>query len=580
MPSVGFPTLIVGDTKIMRQPSLTQHQPDTASDGAKSNRAGSSPLEPVRARLEWAATTHPDSPALRFFGRATSYRDYELSVIAATAVLRRLGAGAGVRVGIFLPNCPAIAIYYFAAFTLGASVVPLDPNLSEQALAATAAATGLDLLVLCDLAVITDKCQALTRHDGLRGILVLSYSGMMPMASALHLRILRSDLVGRLPAGISCPVHSERELLRDKSLVTAAKDATLLRPAASDDTALVWADRTRQPMRVAHLTHANLTANVAQICASLPPFSPGRDRILAVLPLWHPLVFTLATNVAIAVGSELMLTDKLTGEAAFSALKDYPPTVLMASSALIEALLLQPGLTAASLSSLRYLVVVGGALQPASKSQLAALTPAPALECYGLGIAPTLITLAQASDKSTQSQGLPLPATTIVVRDMADPEREVPHGERGEVCVRGPQVVTPDQLQPAVGALLAGDVRTGDLGLIDASGQLCIVDRVDDLIVAAGYLIYPRRIEHVLMEHPAIETAAVIGVADARRGQAPKAFIVVRRGQALTQEAVMAFAENQLSKIEVPCAIDFRQSLPRDAFGLVCKSALRQLQTP
>ncbi len=539
-----------------------------------------SAAQPMRAFLDRAVSAFGERPALRFMGRATSYAELNKRIEEATAVLRRLGAGPGVRIGLMLPSSPAVAVYTFATFGCGATVVPLDPDATDKDLVGVAAAGRITVLVTCDLAGVMTKALALARSSGVTCAVVVSFASMLPLASATRMRLFSSDGFGRPPAEFPCPIYLERALLRDKTLETVAATVAGATPrqAIPENPAIVWCGIAAGVHRTALLTQAQLASNLVQICEGMPALRPGQERIVAALPLWHPLAFALAVNVAVAAGAELMIVPEMTGQALGDAVKRATPSVLMAPAPLIGEMLAGPGIGALHLGSLRFGLLVGGSVPAALKTRLATLTPAPFLDTYGLSMAPAVVGITDPNDAGLAVHTRALRGTRIMVRDFSDLSREVPRGERGELCVWGPQVAAPHQVTPSEGAYIGADLRTGDLGLIDAEGRLFIVDRVEDLIVAAGYLIYPRRIEAALLEHPDVLDAAVIGVGDGKRGHAPKAFVIVRRGVALTERDLRLFLASRISKIEMPADIDFCTTLPRTAFGLICKSQLRMAE--
>jgi long-chain acyl-CoA synthetase len=176
------------------------------------------------------------------------------------------------------------------------------------------------------------------------------------------------------------------------------------------------------------------------------------------------------------------------------------------------------------------------------------------------------------------SIGQPLPGTIVSLRDLADPAREVPLGEKGEICVKGPQVMKGYWKRPdATANQFVGDyLRTGDVGIMDEDGFLFIVDRIKDLIIASGYNVYPRRIEDAIQSHPAVEEVTVIGVKDAYRGEAPKAFIKLKPGAEAAAEDIRQHLESRLSKIEMPTDIEFRSELPKTMIGKLSKKELKQ----
>jgi long-chain acyl-CoA synthetase len=175
------------------------------------------------------------------------------------------------------------------------------------------------------------------------------------------------------------------------------------------------------------------------------------------------------------------------------------------------------------------------------------------------------------------SIGQPLPGTIVSLRDLADPSREVPPGERGEICVKGPQVMKGYWKRPEETAdQFVGDfLRTGDVGIMDEDGFVYIVDRIKDLIICSGYNVYPRRVEEAIYEHPAVEEVTVIGIRDDYRGEAPKAFVKLRSGQRATADDIRKHLEAKLSKIEMPAEIEFRAELPKTIIGKLSKKELR-----
>ncbi len=174
------------------------------------------------------------------------------------------------------------------------------------------------------------------------------------------------------------------------------------------------------------------------------------------------------------------------------------------------------------------------------------------------------------------SIGPPLPKTVISLRDLDDPTREVPQGERGELCAKGPQVMKGYWKKPNETAnQFVGDfLRTGDVAIMDQYGFFSIVDRIKDLIICSGYNVYPRRIEEAIYEHEAVEEVTVIGIKDAYRGEAPKAFIKLKAGKAATAADILRHLEQKISKIELPAEIEFRDALPKTMIGKLSKKEL------
>jgi long-chain acyl-CoA synthetase len=242
------------------------------------------------------------------------------------------------------------------------------------------------------------------------------------------------------------------------------------------------------------------------------------------------------------------------------------------------AMLGHPRLDSHDLSSLRYCVSGGAPLPVDVKNRFEAATGCKVVEGYGLSEASPAVTCNPPDGRvKAGSIGQPLPGTVVSLRDLADPATEVPLGEKGEICVKGPQIMLGYWKRPEETAdQFVGDfLRTGDVGIMDEDGFVFIVDRIKDLIISSGYNVYPRRIEDALYEHPAVEEATVIGIRDDYRGEAPKAFVKLRSGATATPEDLRRHLEARISKIEMPAEIELRDALPKTLIGKLSKKELK-----
>ncbi|RZM25247.1 MAG: long-chain fatty acid--CoA ligase, partial [Sphingomonas sp.] len=229
------------------------------------------------------------------------------------------------------------------------------------------------------------------------------------------------------------------------------------------------------------------------------------------------------------------------------------------------------------LSSIRACISGGAPLPAEVRVAFEQATGAKVVEGYGLSEASPIITCNPIEGLNKPgSAGLPFPGTTIEIRDREDPSRLMPVGENGEICARGPQVTQGYWNKPGATAdlFVDGALRTGDVGHLDEDGYLFIVDRIKDLILCGGYNVYPRVIEDALYEHPAVAEAIVIGVPDAYRGQAPKAFVTLAPGAAATPTELRDFLRDKISKIELPREVEIRDVLPKTLIGKLSKKEL------
>ena len=332
------------------------------------------------------------------------------------------------------------------------------------------------------------------------------------------------------------------------------------------------------------LTHANLVANARQIiaCAGPGALRPGEERVLVILPLFHVFAMTVALNTAVELGAQMILVPRFQIDETLATIKRTRPTLLPAVPTIYGALSAAAekatGKEAVDLTSIR-ICISGGAPLPAEiKTRFEALTGCRLSEGYGLTEASPVITVNPLDGRPGKpgSAGQAVPDTLIEIRDPENPTRLMPPGEKGEVCARGPQVMAGYWRRPADtrAVMIDGALRTGDVGYVDEDGFLFLVDRLKDLILCSGYNVYPRVVEEALYEHEAVAEAIVIGVPDPYRGESPKAFVTLRTGAEVTPEALKAFLTGRLSKIEMPGAIEIRDSLPKTMVGKLSRKEL------
>ncbi len=260
-------------------------------------------------------------------------------------------------------------------------------------------------------------------------------------------------------------------------------------------------------------------------------------------------------------------------------MKRTRPNVVMAVPTLLHALAGNKAVTAEILAPLQFAISGGASLSSETREAFAKKSDAMLAEGYGLTEASPVVTCAALHSASPPgSIGLPIPATDIRFMSLDDPEKEVPHGERGELVVKGPQVMAAyyDNAEASRQAFTAeGYLRTADVGHFDENGYVFLVDRIKDLIICSGFNVYPRAIEDAIYKHPAVDETNVIGVKDEYRGEAPVAYVKLKDGETLTQEALKSFLKDHLSKLEMPREIIFRDELPKTMIGKLSKNDLR-----
>jgi long-chain acyl-CoA synthetase len=529
---------------------------------------------PVYSMLDASAARYGDKPCTSFYGKKLTYREVADLVDRTAAGLQTLGVIKGTKVGLLLPNCPAFIVYYFAILKAGGTVVNYSPLYSQDELAYQVRDSETELMVTLDLKALFGKVEALISSGTLRRAIVASFAALLPRSKSVLFKLLRGGELARPNRSTIAP-----DIVYDADLVAGA--GALLQPTVDPDNdiaVLQYTGGTTGTPKGAMLTHANVAVNAAQAVAWGAGLAEGEERMLAALPFFHAFAMTAVMNFGVRLGAEIVMMPRFILNEAMNLIHKTKPTVMPGVPTMFVAMLGHRRLTSFDLTSLKYCVSGGAPLPIEVKQRFEALTGCKVVEGYGLSEASPVVTCNPPDGPvKAGSIGQPLPGTIVSLRDLADPAREVEPGEKGEICVKGPQVMKGYWKRPEDTAnQLVGDfLRTGDVATMDDEGFIFIVDRIKDLIISSGYNVYPRRIEDALYEHPAVEEATVVGIKDDYRGEAPKAFVKLRSGATTTADDLRKHLEAKISKIEMPAEIEFRDQLPKTMIGKLSKKELK-----
>jgi len=327
------------------------------------------------------------------------------------------------------------------------------------------------------------------------------------------------------------------------------------------------------------LTHRNMVVNATQVYRWYPKTRLGEERILTVLPLFHSYGMTCCMNVAANIGATMILIPRFIVEDILKAISKYKPTLFPGAPTMYIAINNHPDASSYDLKSVNACLSGSAPLPVEVQKKFEEITGAYLSEGYGLSEAsPVTHSNPLFGRRKEGSIGLPFPDTVSKVVDVETGEEELPPGETGELIIKGPQVMKGYWNRPEETAqtLRNGWLYTGDIAKMDEDGYTYIVDRKKEMILASGFNIYPREIEEVLYEHPAILEAAAIGVPDEYRGETVKAFIVLKEGEHLTAEEVIDYCRGKLAKYKVPKYVEFRSELPRTIVGKVLRRVLAE----
>jgi long-chain acyl-CoA synthetase len=533
---------------------------------------------PMAELFDRSAEKFGDLVCTNFLGKTETYASLAAAIDRTAAGLQDLGLEKGDRVGLLLPNCPTFIIYYFAILKAGGIVVNYNPLYTIEELAHQVADSGTRIMVTLDLALLFDKADAMSKDGQLEKVIVANFTPLLPSAKAVLYRLFKS----RELADLTEALESGRARLDSE----IAKPDGTPKPVAIDPeqdiAVLQYTGGTTGTPKGAILTHANLSCNVEQVALWAPGLEDGKERVLGALPFFHVFAMTVVMNFAIRRGAEIIIMPRFQLDDALKLITRTKPTVMPGVPTLFNAMLNHPKLSSFDLSSLKFCLSGGAALPLDTKTRFESITGCKLVEGYGLSETSPVATCnpieGQVKDGSI---GIPLPQTRLTLRDLEDPEKEVPPGERGEIAIAGPQVMRGYwQNDEATAATFVGEYfRTGDVAVCDEDGFFFIVDRIKDLILCSGYNVYPRRIEEAIQVHPAVEEVTVIGIPDDYRGEAPMAFVKIVNGKTLTEDELFEHLKPKLSKIEMPAKIAFRDELPKTMIGKLSKKELREEMT-
>ncbi len=514
----------------------------------------------------------PERDAIVFYGARWSYRTLWAEAGRLAAALRAEGVGPGDRVAVSLPNCPLYPVALLAAWWLGASVAQVSPLLVGEDLAYEMDDARPKALVT--LEILYPRLEKLPA--GLRapaefvGRLREFYPALRRPFVNLVLR--RRGLPTAYPSG-----PRVRRLPRGRDV--GAPPPLYEGDPASTVALLQYTGGTTGRPKAAMLSHRNLVANVVQVNAWNTSRVDGKEVILASIPFFHIYGLTVALLKGLSDGSSVVLQVQPDIREILRLVDRYRPTQFPGVPALYQGFVDQPDLGRYRIRSIKFCVSGSAPLATEVQKLFESVTGGKLLEGYGLSEAsPVTHANPEAGENRVGSIGLPLPGTDQRIVDEETGSKEMPVGESGELWVRGPQVMLGYYRHPEETALVLHDgwLSTGDIARLDADGYAYIVDRKKDMINVGGLKVYPREVEQVLLEHPDVADAAVVGVADPAHGEVPKAFIVLRAGAVPSEEKLIAFVRARIAHYKAPRSVVFRESLPRSGVQKVLRRALRE----
>ena len=485
----------------------------------------------LAANLTASAEVLGEKTALKLDELEMSYRALETASARVAGLLAQRGIGPGERVGVMLPNVPEFAVVYYGVLRAGGVVVPMNPLLKEREVAFYLGDSGARL--------------------------VFAWHGFAEAAEA-----------GAREPGTDCLFVTPGEFARLLSEVEPAAEPL---DRAPDDTAVIlYTSGTTGTPKGAELTHSNLTSNVATVVA-LHSFSE-RDVLLGALPLFHSFGQTCSMNATIASGATLSLIPRFDAGRALGIIERDGATVFQGVPTMYSALLHHPERESFNTSTLR-VCVSGGASLPAEVLRgFEEAFGCTLLEGYGLSET-SPVASSNRPDRERRPGSVGVPIDGVQIRIVDENGAEVPIGARGEIVIRGPNVMKGYWGRPDATAetIRDGWFHTGDIGVMDEDGYFFIVDRLKDMIIRGGYNVYPREVEEVLYEHPAVREVAVVGVPDPELGEEVAAAVALKDGAAADEDELRDFVKARVAPYKYPRLISFFPDLPKGPSGKIVK---------
>lgn len=516
---------------------------------------------------------YKDRPAFTCMGKTMTYGELDRLSLAFAAYLQKsLGLRKGDRIAIQLPNVLQYPIALYGALRVGLIVVNTNPLYTPREMKHQFTDAGVKAVVI--LANFAHNLEKIFEEIGIQHVIVTELGDQLGFVRGNIVNFVVKKIKKmvpdfRLPRAIS---------FRKALLVGHLQKLNQAQIESSDTAFLQYTGGTTGVAKGAVLTHRNVIANCLQTSAWMAPGTTGMgDLVVTALPLYH--IFSLTINCLMMGkqgGHNLLITNPRDIPAFIKELSKYKFNIITGVNTLFNALLNDPSFAQLDFSYLRLSVGGAMAVQSSVAKKWKEVTGIHIIEGYGLTEASPVICCNRADGfEKVGSIGYPMPSTDVEIMD--DDGKEVPHGQPGELCCKGPQVMQGywHRKEETDKVLFGEYLRTGDVAVMDPDGSFRIVDRKKDMILVSGFNVYPTEIEEVIAGHPGVLEVAAVGVPDEKSGEAVKVFIV-RKNPALRSEAIKDFCRTRLTGYKMPKYVEFREALPKTNVGKILRRELRE----
>jgi len=522
-----------------------------------------------------SAAAAPDAPAICYFDRSISYRALDEWSDALAAAFREMGLGECDRVIVDLQNVPQFLIAVYAAWKLGAVVVPVNPMYKEKELSYFCTDSGARLFVTLD-EIARDLDLAFLKESRVEHIITTSALDLLA-DDAPRPEILERTTRTSLPGCADMFGLIERNKGKAVAPVHVTPDSVAY---------LTYTSGTTGPPKGAMNTHGNIAFS-ARVYHSMMRIDPS-DVVLGVAPLFHVTGEVAHAAIAALGGIPLVLYYRFDPRETLRLIERWKVTMTVASITVYIALVNHPDISTRDLSSFVKAYSGGAPVSKATVDKFTELTGLYLHNVYGMTettspshIVPLGASAPVDAESGALSVGVPVPGSVSKIVDLEDGAKELPPGDVGEIVNRGPMVVPGYWCKPEETgkAIRDGWLYTGDVGKMDSDGWFYVVDRKKDMIIASGFKVWPRDVEDVIYQHPSVREAAVVGVPDAYRGETVKAFVALKQGMegSVTPEEIVAFCKERMAAYKYPRQVEFVAEVPKTLTGKFLRRALREV---
>ena len=521
--------------------------------------------------LTRSAKNFPDHTALNYMGKKITFKELDGLVNAFARALQEMGIQPGDKVALCLPNIPQAIIANYAVFRIGAVTVQNNPLYTERELQYQLNDSDSRIIITLTLLIPrVQKIKADTRIEKIIGCHINSY---LPFPKKQLFPYVKKDMYRK--------VESAEDVYVFKDLIARYSTKPIEDQSKWAELAnLLYTGGTTGVSKGVMQSNSVISCNVQQFAAWFPELKSGEEVLVGNYPVFHAAGFA-TTNLMIWKAWQHLMVPRPDAKINVELIKKHRPTFVPGVPTMFVGMLADPEFRKLDFSSVKGFFSGAAPLAADTIRDLKELTGSTMCEVYGSAeTAPFATVTPWGGEVKPGTVGIPIPDTDVKIVDITNPEKELALGEEGEIAIKGPQIMMGYYNKPEETAnVMIGEwFLSGDIGKFDEDGYLSVVDRKKDMIIAGGYNIYPVELDDVLMGHPKILEACTIGLPHEYRGETVKAFIVVKEGQDLTEDEVVAYCKENLAAYKVPKIIEFIDELPKSAVGKILRRKLKEME--